>query len=54
MSEYAYWDLERTIKVDPITAFGERGKVDHYYCPNKECMAYLRLFPQTEGGRTFL
>ena len=43
MSEYAYKDLERNKRIDPFEAFGERGKVDHYYCPNKECMAYLRV-----------
>lgn len=43
MAEFAYRDIERTIKVDPVEALEERGKVDHYYCPNKDCMAYLRV-----------
>lgn len=43
MAEFAYRDIERTIKVDPVEALGERGKVDHYFCPNKDCMAYLRV-----------
>ena len=43
MAEFAYRDIERNIKVDPVEALAERGKVDHYYCPNKDCMAYLRV-----------
>ena len=43
MAEFAYRDIERNIKVAPVEALGERGKVDHYFCPNKDCMAYLRV-----------
>ena len=43
MAEFAYRDAERTIKVDPVETLNERGTVDHYYCPNKDCMAFLRV-----------
>lgn len=43
MAEFAYRDIDRTIKVNPLEALGERGKVDHYFCPNKDCMAFLRV-----------
>ena len=43
MAEFAFRDFERTVRVDPVEALGERGKVDHYYCPDKKCQAYLRV-----------
>lgn len=43
MAEYVFRDEERTIKVDPVEALGERGKRDHYFCPNPNCNALLRV-----------
>ena len=42
MAEFAYKDSNRSIKVDPIDAFSNVG-VDHYYCPNPKCQAWLRV-----------
>ncbi len=42
MAEFAYKDSSRTEKVYPVDAYG-LPKVDHYYCPNPKCNAWLRV-----------
>ena len=48
MAEFAYRDIDRTVRVNPVEALGERGEVDHYYCPDKKCQAYLRVVSGAE------
>ena len=52
MAEFAFRNEERTIKIDPVEALGERGKVDHYYCPNPNCGALLRVVRSDERHRS--